>query len=41
MHNESLKNKTETKKKECSIICAQMLIDKIETALKMIKFCRN
>ena len=34
MHNESLKNKNETKKEEYSIICAQMPIDKIETALK-------
>ena len=34
MHNESLKNKNEIKKEECSIMCAQMPIGKIETALK-------
>ena len=36
MHNESLKNKNETKKEECSIMCAQMPVGKIETALKWL-----
>ena len=30
MDNESLKNKNETKKEECSMICAQKLNDKIK-----------
>ena len=35
MDNESLKNENETKKEECSIICAQKPNDKIkETTLK-------
>ena len=38
MHNESLKNKNETKKEECSVICAQMPSDKIETTLKWLNF---
>ena len=38
MDNESLKNKNETKKEECSMICAQKRNDKIETALKGLSF---
>ena len=35
MDNESLKNKNETKKEECSMICAQKPNDKIKkTTLK-------
>ena len=33
MDNESLKNKNETKKEDCSMISAQKQNDKIETAL--------
>ena len=38
MDNESFKNKNETMKEECSIICAQKPNDKIETALKGLNF---
>ena len=38
MDNESLKNKTETIKEECSMICAQKPNDKIKTALKGLNF---
>ena len=36
--NESLENKNETMKEECSMICAQKQNDKIETALKGLNF---
>ena len=35
MDNESLKDENETKKEECSMICAQKPNDKTETALKL------
>ena len=38
MDNESLKNKIEAIKEECSIICAQKPNDKIKTALKGLHF---
>ena len=38
MDNESLKNKNEIKKEECSVICTQKLNDKIENALTWLNF---
>ena len=38
MDNESLKNKNETMKEECSIICAKKPNDEIETASKGLNF---
>ena len=40
MDNKSLKNKNETKKEECSMMCAQKPNYKLETALKWLKFAR-
>ena len=40
MDNKSLKNKNETKKEECSMMCAQEPSYKLETALKWLHFER-